>query len=285
MHTPYDPTRSVLLLALLLSSALLGDDPPRLPPGHSIHGEAFDDGPRQQATRMEGVGDVRFPATAANPEAQAFIDQGVAQLHSFYYFEAERSFRQAALLDPACPMAYWGMAMANQNNGKRARAFLDKAAARREKATDRERRYIDALSEYHREGKSDAERREAYLRGLEAVVLAYPDDIEAKAFLAWTVVGNSWGGDRISSHVATDTLIEEVLRKSPMHPGAHHYRIHLWDHRDPEQALRSAAAYAGAAPGIAHAWHMPGHIYSGLCRWKDAVYQQEAAAAIDHGHM
>src|SRR5215472_3900170 len=81
--------------------------------GHSIHGEAFDDGPRHAGYLMPGMGKVSFLVTTDKPEAQAFINQGVGQLHSFYYFEAERSFRQAAKIDPACSMAYWGMAMSN----------------------------------------------------------------------------------------------------------------------------------------------------------------------------
>ena len=98
--------------------------------GHSVHGEAFNDGPRHAAYLMPGMGKVHFPVTTKKPEAQAFIDQGVGQLHSFYYFEAERSFRQAAQIDPDCAMAYWGMAMANVNNAKRAKGFLKEARKR-----------------------------------------------------------------------------------------------------------------------------------------------------------
>src|SRR5262249_10260321 len=71
-----------------------------------VHGETFDDGPRQAAYLMPGMGKVSFPVTTEKPEAQAFINQGVGQLHSFYYFEAERSFRQVARIDPDCAMAY-----------------------------------------------------------------------------------------------------------------------------------------------------------------------------------
>ena len=60
---------------------------------------------------MPGQGKVNFPITTASPEAQAFFNQGVAQLHSFFYFEAESSFRQVAQLDPAAfgsvVAAYW----------------------------------------------------------------------------------------------------------------------------------------------------------------------------------
>ena len=96
-------------------------------PGHSVHGEAFNDGPRHAAHLIPGMGKVHFPVTTTKPEAQKFVDQGVAQLHSFYYFESERSFRQAAKIDPACAMAYWGMAMSNINNPRRAKGFIKEA--------------------------------------------------------------------------------------------------------------------------------------------------------------
>ena len=75
--------------------------------------------------------------------------------------------------------------------------------------------------------------------------------------------------DGIGSRQAVDTVLDTVLQVEPMHPGAHHYRIHLWDGVKPIRAEKSAALYARTAPGIAHAWHMPGHTYTGaeaVCR-------------------
>jgi peroxiredoxin/tetratricopeptide (TPR) repeat protein len=43
--------------------------------------------------------------------------------------------------------------------------------------------------------------------------------------------------------------------------------------------------YGKNAAGIAHAWHMPGHTYTGLERYADAAYQQEASARVDHAYM
>ena len=60
---------------------------------------------------MTGQGRVHFPITTTNPKAQEFFDQGVAQMHSFWAMEAERSFLQAAALDPEAPMPQWGIAM------------------------------------------------------------------------------------------------------------------------------------------------------------------------------
>jgi peroxiredoxin/tetratricopeptide (TPR) repeat protein len=255
--------------------------------GHSIHGEAFNDGPRQEARLLPGMGKSEFPATVAKPEAQGFLDQGVAQLHTFYYLEAERSFRQAAKLDPDCPMAYWGMAMANVNNARRAKGFFKEAQARAEKATKltrRERLYLDAMAAAYKEGTDDKGRRQGQIKGYETIVQEFPDDLNAKVWLAM-LTWQASGQDGIGSRQAVDNLIEDVLRAEPMHPGAHHYRIHLWDGVKPERALPAAALYGKAAPGIAHAWHMPGHTYTGLKRYADAAYQQEASARVDHAGM
>src|SRR5450432_4570463 len=67
--------------------------------------------PTLPAQLLPGMGVVHLPMTTASPEAQKFFDQGVAQMHSFWAREAERSFLQAAALDPAAAMPYWGIAM------------------------------------------------------------------------------------------------------------------------------------------------------------------------------
>lgn len=253
--------------------------------GHSYHGEAFNEGPRQAAYLMDGLGRVKFPVTTSKPMAQRFITQGVAQLHGFWYFEAERSFRQAASIDPECAMAYWGMAMANKGNQKRAKGFMEQAVKHKEKATRREQLYIEALDKYVKfDAKKKKERAEQFTKALERLLYEFPDDIEARAFLALQLWGNRSSGIPISSHLAVDALIQQVLAVEPLHP-AHHYRIHLWDYQKPEVALSSASKCGQSLPAIAHMWHMPGHIYSRVKRYNDAAWQQEASARVDHAHM
>lgn len=284
------------VLALVLASQAGAQEPskptasaseknPAVPAaGHSLHGEAFNDGPRQRAHLMDGMGKVHFPATTTKPEAQAFIDQGVAQLHSFYYYESERSFRQAALLDPDCAMAYWGMAMSNVNNDRRAKGFVKEARKRAAKLSKRETLYLEALEALYAEGNDSKTRKKNHLLGLETVVQEFPDDINARAWLAMVTWQNA-SSDGIGSRQAVDTLLDTVFQVEPMHPGAHHYRIHLWDSVKPARAEKSAGLFAPSAPGIAHAWHMPGHTYTGLKRYADAAYQQEGSARVDHASM
>jgi hypothetical protein len=68
---------------------------------------------------------------------QAWFDQGHTLLHSFWFFEAERSFRWAVKLDPDAPMPYWGLA--RTASGDRARAFLRQASSRKHAAPARAR--------------------------------------------------------------------------------------------------------------------------------------------------
>lgn len=257
----------------------------KTPEGHSYHGEAFNEGPRQAAYLMDSCGKVSFPITTENDTVQQFFNQGVAQLHGFWYLEAERSFRQVAAIEPECAMAYWGMAMANINNTKRAADFIAKAAKMKDTVSERERMYIEALDAWYKADKSKATARaEKYTDALEKILYKYPDDLEAKAFLGLQMWVNRRHKIKIQSHLAVDALLQQVLKENPLHP-CHHYVIHLWDHERSENALHSAAMGGASAPGIAHMWHMPGHIYSDLKRYQDAVWQQEASARVDHAHM
>ncbi|ADG69752.1 alkyl hydroperoxide reductase/ Thiol specific antioxidant/ Mal allergen [Planctopirus limnophila DSM 3776] len=256
--------------------------------GHSYHGDAFDQGPRQAAYLMGTTGQIHFPVTSQHSQVQAWINQGVGQLHGFWYFEAERSFRQAAQLDPDCAIAYWGMAMANTNNETRARKFIEEAVKRKEQASPREKLYIDALANWYAfdtkgEGDKKRERAQKSIKDYEKIVYENPADLEAKAFLAlqtWQVRNDL----PITNHLAMSALLDSILAKNPQHP-CHHFVIHLWDYERREQALASAAQCGQVAPGIAHMWHMPGHIYSGLKRYADAAFQQEASARVDHAYM
>ena len=260
----------------------------KVPEGHSNHGDVFNEGPRQAAYLMDGVGRVRFPVTTDNDEARQFLEQGVAQLHGFWYFESERSFRQAATHDPDCATAYWGMAMSNRANSQRAKDFIKEAMERKAEVSRREQLYIEAFDRYinAKSGSSEEKKKRAekYISDLENLMFEFPEDIEAKAFLCEFLWSARRDGVKISSYLAVDAMIQQVLDEEPLHP-VHHYRIHLWDTKKADKALESAARCGTAAPAIAHMWHMPGHIYSRLHRYHDAVYQQEASARVDHAHM
>ena len=256
-----------------------------VPAGHSYHGEFLNAGPRQKAYLMAGTGHVRFPVTSSNEMAKKFVEQGLGQLYGFWFLESERSFRQAAALDPDCAMAYWGAAQATRGKEKRAKGFIAEAVKRKDKVTERERLYIEAFDAYLKAGdKKKKERAQKYTKALESIALKFPEDVEAKALLALQLYNNRRAGIETLSYLAIDSLIQQVFAVEPYH-SAHHFRIHLWDYKKPEVALSSAALCGQTSPSIAHMWHMPGHIYSRLKRYNDACWQQEASARVDHHRM
>jgi peroxiredoxin len=286
----------VLLLGGILSGSAHDGDPGKaapddaktVDPGHSMHGQAFNEGPRQHARPMAGMPEIRFDITTTNAVSRKFFLQGVGQLHGFWYLEAERSFRESAFHDTNCAMAYWGMAMANANNTARAAVFIQEADRRKGPVTRRERLWIESLAEFHKDPKRDEkERRRDYTRALENLIFEFPDDVEAKAFLAVHLWDSGYKGWPIGSAQAVESILKEIFAQQPMHP-AHHYRIHLWDGEKDESAIRavpSASKSGQSSPGVAHQWHMAGHTFNKLKRYADMAWQQEASVRVDNSQL
>jgi len=216
-------------------------------PGHSASGEAFNEGPRQAAVLMPGMGAVEFPVTTKSELAQKFFTQGVGQLHGFWYFEAERSFRQASALDPECAMAYWGMAMANIDNPKRAADFMKLAVAKKG-PTRREELWIKEFCDYYADGgRSDDGKRKALVRAMEELIYEFPADLEAKAFLVFQLWDNSQHGLPLSSRLAVDALAKQILAANPM-------ECRGWRQEGAGRGGALRAGGAGHRAHVAHAW-------------------------------
>ena len=240
------------------------------------------------------LGTIDFP-TSGPAAAQAPFIEGVLYLHSFEYGAAVEAFRRAEQLAPDFAMAYWGEAMTcnhpvwNARDRACAMAALERLgptrAARRERApTARERAYLDAVETLWEDGAKPA-RDSAYTRAMEALAAAYPDDLEAQAFLALSLLGLHQGVRDVPTYMRAGAIAQEVFRRNPDHPGAAHYIIHAFD--DPTHAplgLHAARAYVGIAPGAAHAQHMTTHIFLSLGMWDDVVRQNEVASGGDHAH-
>jgi hypothetical protein len=163
---------------------------------HSHYGESFDTGPREKPWVMEGIGVAHFPITTKNPEVQKWFDQGNELLHSFWYFEAERSFRWCLKLEPDNAMAYWGLARA-ADEGKRSQDMIREAVKRKGQVTERERLYIDALAaDLLPDPLTDKPERSHGRKLLETLCVKYPDDMEARALLALGTMGSDRYGAR-----------------------------------------------------------------------------------------
>ncbi len=265
--------------------------------GHSLHGPAFDAGPRQKPWKIEGIGRVHFPITTKNPEVQKWFDQGMTLLHSFWMFEAERAFRWCLKLDPDCAMAYWGLHCSSAYvqiqdlEGTRAPEFLKKAWERRHLVSERERLYIEAWEAVSSLGLAHGENGEKkkgsykeFERLLGLIIERYPDDLEAKALYGNQGLNSDSVAGRLKGE-QVEQMLQQVLAKDANHPGAHHYRLHLWDAYDPARALDSADRYRKIAPRAGHGMHMPGHIYAGLGMWHEGATSQDSATRVEKRYM
>lgn len=250
--------------------------------------------PSLPAKLMGGMGQIAFPITIKEHIGLLYFQQGVAQLHSFWAKEAERSFRMAASIDPEAPMPWWGVAMAAAGDfrPKFQQEHLDEIFGRQPRTTPRaweaaqrarelaakrkdlpmiEKLYVESI-----QGKCDpnaANPDVAYVEGLRKILAIYPNEIEAKLYLALATMR----GFTLPDHKPKQGTMEavEILRsllpEAPEHPGLHHYIIHGFEGSSfAREAWPSCEAYARLVPMIPHALHMPGHIYAQTGKLKEA---------------
>lgn len=236
--------------------------------------------PRELPVELS-LGDIEFPNSGSR-EAQPHFLRGVLLLHSFEYQAAARAFADARRIDPGFAMAYWGEAMTHnhpiwgEQDRAAARAVLDAlaptAAERRQRAaTDREKGYLAAVEVLYGDGNKK-ERDAAYSAAMHDLAARHPDDLDARAFYALSLLGLTGNERDIANYMRAAAVAEEVYEKNRRHPGALHYLIHAYD--DPVHAplgLRAARLYATVARAASHAQHMPSHIFFALGMWDEAI--------------
>jgi hypothetical protein len=237
------------------------------------------------------LGQVNFRTSCA-AEAQPDIEMGVALLHSFQYQQADQSFSEAAKRDPKCAVAYWGKAMTHYEQLwefpshkalKQGAQDIQQAQAANA-STDRERGYIAAAAAFYlADAKlSETERVQAFSAALAALHKQFPDDVNASAFYALSLVAlaEQQEVDAQPNRKAAIAILEPLCRQAPNNPGPAHYLIHATD--TPEfaaQGLDAARAYSKIAPDSSHALHMPSHIFVRLGLWQESISSNLVAAA------
>ena len=250
-----------------------------------------DEDHHHEGLTQEQLGTVHFPVSCT-PDAQKTFEKGVALLHSFWYEEAEKAFLDVEKQDPKCAMAYWGEAMSlwhqlwNRPDAatiKRASAELKKTDKVKAGTTDRERDYLQALKAFYSNSmKADHEARaRAYSAAMERVYKKYPDDHEAAAFYALSLLASEPDNDTtFANRKQAGAILDKLFAEEPNHPGIAHYLIHTYDKPQLAQlGLPAARRYAQIAPAAPHALHMPSHIFARLGLWQDDINSNLASIA------
>src|SRR3954471_15303161 len=243
-----------------------------------------------------GTGIWKHPITTKSAEAQRYFDQGLALMYGFNRYEALRSFRKAAELDPGAAMAQWGIAMATgpyinmdgeptydmKTSCAAVEAGLKVATAARDRA------YLEAT----RSRCPDYAKPEAYIAAMRGVAERWPDDLDAQTLYAdslmlptrWHWYSND--GKPAPGMPEAERALEDVIRRWPEHPGANHLYIHAVESSPtPERAVPSAQRLMGITPSEGHMVHMPGHIWLVLGEWEMAAMVNERAAEVDRQYF
>ncbi len=229
------------------------------------------------------LGTVSFPVSCA-PSVEKRFERGVALLHSFWYEEAEREFQQITKDDLHCAMAHWGIAMSlwhqlwNNPDAKVIQRGLDEvhqAKTTDGPATPREKGYIAAVAAFYggsNKLKHEA-RAKAYSDAMKNIYETYPDDHEAAAFYALSLLASEPHDDpTFANRKQAAAILEKLFAVDPDHPGVAHYLIHSYDKPQLAQlGLPAARRYAQIAPAAPHALHMPSHIFARVGLWQDDI--------------
>jgi tetratricopeptide (TPR) repeat protein len=240
---------------------------------------------------LSGWGHYSYPVSTRSDSTQFYFDQGLTMYYSYHLREAVASFKEAARFDPGCAMAYWGQALASGPYYNAAYTYkmpqgvpavLALMNQHTGNASVKEKKLIEVMGRrYSADAGAEAgggstpllaniggASNLAYARGLKGLVAQYPDDPDIKALYIDAMMlihpWDFWNNDG-SPKEWTPELVdwcEWVLKRSPGHPAALHYYIHLTEaSRHPEAALPNAEALQQLFPGVAHMVHMSSHEY------------------------
>lgn len=283
----------ILLLPLILTATLALAAHPVA--AHDHHAQP----PATRAPLFEGLGDTHYPITTSSELAQRYFDQGLVLAYGFNHAEAERSFRQAAELDPECALCFWGAALVlgpNVNAAMEPDAVpkaweaLGKAREKAPRASEREQALIAALAaRYVAEPVDDRSTLDqAYAEAMAEVARRYPDDLHVATLYAEALMDTTpwdyWLDGKTPKPVTATILatLERVLERDPRHPGANHLYIHAVEASDhPERGVAAADRLGKVAPAAGHLVHMPSHIFLRVGRYEDAARANVEADQAD----
>ncbi|MBE9192191.1 hypothetical protein IQ230_17895 [Gloeocapsopsis crepidinum LEGE 06123] len=248
------------------------------------------------------LGSHNYQISTHNPLTQRYFNQGLILAYGFNHAEAERSFREAARLDPDCAMCYWGIALVLGPNINapmddaavpKAYAALQKAQNLAPKASQAEQAYIQALAKRYapQPVKDRTSLDQDYAKAMRELSQRYPNDLDAATLYAEALMDltpwNFWTKDGQPTTYTNEIVstLESVLQRHPNHPGANHYYIHAVEaSRTPERAIPSAQRLETLVPDAGHLVHMPSHVYWRVGRYYDAVRINERAIRVDETH-
>src|SRR5437764_1300330 len=181
------------------------------------------------AAPAEKLGSVSF-ANSCSEAVQPHLQRAVALLHSFWWSEGDKAFRDVLQRDPSCAVAGWGIAAilignpyasgATPDGAKKAQEAIAQARATGAK-TERERGYVEAMGAYYDKFAEQPHpvRMRALADAFEALAKKYSDE-ETQIFSAIYMVSTQPPADKtVARAMQGAAVLEEQFKKRQDHPG------------------------------------------------------------------
>ncbi len=256
----------------------------------------------EQMIPLPGTGTYSWKISTNNDSAQFYFNQAIRLYFGFHIIESLPSFKKAQLFDSSCAMLFWGEALAygpNINDAGYAERPEPLDAIRHAKklsgnATAKEKALIDAILSHYSDDStiSRAELNTAYKESMKSAYSKFQNDGEIGTLYADAIMNlhpwdiwdhdgkpKSWTPELIS-------VLENVLKNHPDHPGANHYYIHTMEAGPyAAKANKSAEKLGELAPGVSHLVHMPSHIYIRTGQYDKGVKVNEEAVKMYEDYL
>ncbi|MEE4210296.1 MAG: hypothetical protein V2I43_13645 [Parvularcula sp.] len=242
---------------------------------------------------------IHYPTGSSSALAQAWFDQGLADLFNFHHASAVEAFRKAQAADPDCALCYWAEAYALGPNINAPMAPGDNpaalAAARKAASLKTGDPVTDGLSAaiVQRYAETPPEDRSsldaAFADAMQELADTHPDNdfvltLATEANMD-TQPWDYWAsGGRMPKGRTADSLanLETVLRRSPDHIPAIHLFIHMTEaSTDPYRAIPYADELRTLAGDLGHLVHMPSHTYYRVGQYRKSLLSNIDAVATD----
>jgi len=261
------------------------------------------------------TGTYSFKISTELSDAQLWFDRGLTWAYGFHWEESVICFKKAALIDPRCAMAWWGIAYSvgpeynrmwhqldkNELNIALNECFeaIQKALNLSSMVTEVEKDLIQALAVRHPEKNIPDDFdvwTNNYANAMRNVHQKYPENPDVSALFAEAIMSRTpwqlWdlntgqpksGASTLEAVDVLEKAIEKVERnETHPHAGLLHYYIHVMEMSPtPEAALKAGDLMRTLVPDCGHLLHMPTHIDFQCGNYNDVVSRNSEAIDAD----
>ncbi|KFZ24710.1 hypothetical protein V502_00806 [Pseudogymnoascus sp. VKM F-4520 (FW-2644)] len=270
--------------------------------------------PVPAAEEYYNLGSFGRTVTTATPDAQTWFNRGLIWVYSFNHVEGSYCFEQAIAHDPACAMAYWGLAFAVGPNYNKPWEKFDQGdlhtsvqrgydASQEAKkhavnATPLEQALIEAIQfrfPTNRPVEDYKALNKGYAAAMRPVYDAFGNDLDVATLYAdalmnttpWALWDLFTGKPKPNAPTMdVKAVLERALAQEQdganCNPGLLHLYIHFIEMSPtPEQGINAADHLRDLVPDAGHIQHMPTHLDILIGDWRRSIASNYKATLAD----